>query len=129
MKAFCMSGIRFIGGLAVAGCLALPALLPAAAQAGSVPTIAAVVSPAAMHLHVQGWHFTPGSIVEVHAEYFPMTKGTIKTITANLVGAFAVNLPVLPLRCGVETIDVSASYNLFELASNLVTRNVHFSPC
>ena len=129
MKAVHTSRIRFIRALAVASCFALAALLPVAAHAGPVPTITVVVSPTPLHLHVQGWHFTPGSSVEVHAEYFPMTKGKVKTVTATAAGAIAVNLPVLALRCGVETIDVSASYNPYALASNLVTRKVDFCPC
>jgi hypothetical protein len=129
MKALHGSRARFLIGLAAAGFLAVPALPPVAVQAGPVPTIAVVVMPSPRHLHVQGWHFTPGRSVEVHAEYFPMTIGKVNTVTANTVGAFAVNLPVLPLRCGVETIDVSASYNPYVLVSNLVTRKVYFSPC
>ncbi|HVC80828.1 MAG TPA: hypothetical protein VNL35_10070 [Chloroflexota bacterium] len=129
MKRLHGSCARFTIGLAVAGFCALSALPPAAVQAGPVPTITVAVVPSPRHLHVQGWHFTPGRSVEVHAEYFPMTIGKVKTVTANPVGAFAVNLPVLPLRCGVETIDVSASYNPYVLVSNLVTRKVYFSPC
>jgi hypothetical protein len=102
MKAFYRSRAGFLRDLA--------ALLPVAAQAGPVPTITVVVLPGPLHRRVQGWHFTPSGSVEVHAEYFPMTKGTVKTITANTSGAIAVNLPVVPLRRGVETIDVSASY-------------------
>ena len=129
MKVLHGAWARFILGLAVAGFVALPALSPAAAQAGPVPTITVVVVSSPRHLHVQGWHFMPSRSVEVHAEYYPMTIGKVKTVTANRVGAFAVNLPVLPLRCGVETIDVSASYNPYVLVSNLVTRKVYFPPC
>jgi hypothetical protein len=41
MKALRSSGKRFIGGLLVCGCLALPALAPVAAHAGSLTSVTA----------------------------------------------------------------------------------------
>lgn len=120
---------RLMQSLAVAGCLLLAAQPPVAAQAAAVPTISVLVDTSPQHLHVQGRHFTPGSLVEVHAEYYPMIKGTIKSVTSSTAGTIIVNLPVLALRCGVETVDVSASYNPYALASNLVIRKVDFGPC
>jgi Domain of unknown function (DUF4185) len=66
MKALQRSGKRFIGGILLCGCLALPAARPVAARVGLGPRISASVESGGI-VQVTGWGFTPGGSVLVQA--------------------------------------------------------------
>jgi hypothetical protein len=129
MKAVRNPGYRFRRALFACLCATLLALQAGAAHAGPAPVISAKFVGVPAHVHVTGKYFTPGSPVLVVFDYYPMKKRFVKIIVATKSGTISVNRAVLSLKCGVETIKITASNPSTNSDSNTATLYFHRHPC
>ena len=148
MKALSGSSKRFISGLVVSGFLAVLALQPMAAQAGSGPHITATVGSYATIIHVQGSNFPVGDKVKVVESYGGHVIGKV-TVTASLYtqvpplpcspqspchvtrleGGISVDLPPVYVHCDLETVAVRAYDLTAHTHSNLLHETMGTGPC
>jgi hypothetical protein len=129
MKAVQNPGYRFRHVMFACLCAALLALQVGPAHAGPAPVISAKLVGVPVHIHVTGKYFTPGSPVLVVFDYYPMKTRYVKIVVATKSGTISVNRAVLSLKCGVETIKITASNPSTHSDSNMATVYFHRPPC